>query len=329
MNTPVLLYPTHVEFLNTTLANDIPAGAYYPSIESRTEKFILTRFNPDTLIGPSNHIQNLFNELDNSLPTVDVSYCQFENKQLSNGSIDSRYFPMEEYHNELGKIDNAIESFLASRNFYKRNQLEYKRSILLYGAPGTGKSRYIEHKCVQLIQKHNAVVLRIENYEALRILLDKGLFYIRDHIKDRLKVIVIEELATLVHRNDHTELLNLLDHVSLKEDLLFLMTTNSPEDIPENIVDRPSRVDMIEEIGTDGLKANFKEKWFNFLTGEDIPDTWKRMNFFKQSLSPAYLKELFIATKINNMSIELSWKEIQQRRRKVKERFQASKNIGY
>ena len=79
---------------------------------------------------------------------------------------------------------------------------------------------------------------------------------------NRLKVIVIEELATLVQRNDYTELLNLLDHMALQDNVLFLMTTNSPDVIPENIIDRPSRVDILEEVGNDGYIEGYTEAWY-------------------------------------------------------------------
>lgn len=219
-------------------------------------------------------------------------------------SKETKYFPMEVYHAGLQKVDVGIDLFLSSRDFYIRHQLGYKRAVLLYGAPGTGKSRYIVHKCEQLIQKHQAIVIRIEGYQELRTLLHRGLFHLRDMMKDRLKVIVIEELATLVKYNDHTELLNLLDHIFLQDDMLFLMTTNTPEDIPENIVDRPSRVDILEEINTDGLLEGFIEAWHQFLLGEIMNKSWKSMEFYSKNLSPAYLKELFISTRINKTNVE-------------------------
>lgn len=326
---PVLVYNTHIEFPRAMIAEEIPAGVYYPVMDNKNDQFILSRFNPEALSKRHSEFGILFEELENSVPGMDFSTTGPHPHTILESSKETKYFPMEVYHAGLQKVDVGIDLFLSSRDFYIRHQLGYKRAVLLYGAPGTGKSRYIVHKCEQLIQKHQAIVIRIEGYQELRTLLHRGLFHLRDMMKDRLKVIVIEELATLVKYNDHTELLNLLDHIFLQDDMLFLMTTNTPEDIPENIVDRPSRVDILEEINTDGLLEGFIEAWHQFLLGEIMNKSWKYLEFYSKNLSPAYLKELFISTRINNTNVEATWKDIERRRNKVKTRFRRAEQMGF
>lgn len=326
---PVLVYDNHIEFPGTVIADEIPAGVYYPAVNKISDRFILTRFNPKTTSSELNNIESLFNELDDSTESVTPSDTHLKNGHTRTIKSRKSYFPMENYHTGFKKVDTCINTFLDSKDFYDLNHIGYKRSVLMYGKPGTGKSRYIDNKCKELIESHNAIVLRIEGYSELSLLLNKGLFYIREKMENRLKVIVIEELATIVQRNDYTELLNFLDHVYLQDNLLFLMTTNTPELIPENIVDRPSRVDILEEIGNDGYTNGFIEAWYTFLMGEEMDESWQKMDFYDKELSPAYLKELFISCKLNRSTIESSWKDIEKRRRKIKTRFKSAGEIGF
>lgn len=326
---PVLVYDNHIEFPGTIIADEIPAGVYYPAVDRHTDRFILTRFSPKTNAVPTSRLDTLFSELDESPDHINIEDSISKNDINTIQLAEEKYFPMEKYHNSFKKVDTSIELFLNAKEFYDKNNIGYKRSVLLYGKPGTGKSRYIENKCRQLIKSHNAIVLRIDGYAELSLLLNKGLFYVKEKMENRLKVIVIEELATMVQQRDYTELLHFLDHVYLQDNLLFLMTTNSPEYIPENIVDRPSRVDILEEIGNDNFINGFIEAWYEFLLGEEMDSSWKNLEFYTKDLSPAYLKELFISSKLNRTDINTSWKEIERRRKKVKTRFRNTETIGF
>lgn len=321
----VLVYDTHIAFPTAKSSAEVPAGIYYPAVEQATDQFILTRFSPSLIGENSNDFRDMLREL-----TQDISGLNpFELNRNIHTHEDEGYFLMEKYHAGLKKIEESFQSFLKSRDFFKKNRLGYKRSALLYGSPGTGKSRYIENLAQRFIRDHNAVVIRLESSHDLSVLLQKGIYYINEKMAGRLKIIVIEELATMVMRDNHTELLNLLDHSQLRDDVIFLMTTNNPENIPENIVDRPSRVDILEEIGVNGFSEDFVEAWYEHLIDEPMPVHWKEMPFYREKLSPAYLKELFISMRVNNTDIDTSWAEIEKRRKSIKAQFKSSTDIGF
>jgi len=328
----VLVHDSHIEFPAGKLEYEVPPGKYYPMIDRKSDRFILSRYNPAEHRGPFSDLDELVAELEGTVVRKDVTGKNSikENvASIDHASMTPRYFPMEEYHVGLKQVNEGIDAFLKSKDFYYQNRLGYKRGVLLYGPPGTGKSRYVEHKCDQLITDYDAIVLRLQSYGDLDVLLSRGLYVVKAKMTNRLKVIVIEELATLVQRNDYTELLNLLDHMALQDNVLFLMTTNSPDVIPENIIDRPSRVDILEEVGNDGYIEGYTEAWYEFLMGEKMQESWKSMNFYGKIVNPSYLKELFISAKINSISIETSWKSIERRRHRIRSHFSKSDSIGF
>lgn len=109
---------------------------------------------------------------------------------------------------------------------------------MLYGEPGTGKSRFVEHICDSLIREQDAVVVRIESSNQLDHVVDKGMLCFNDYLEGRLKVFVIEELTNLIrHSSSYAELLNFLDSPHLRNDVIFFITTNYPDKIPNNIID--------------------------------------------------------------------------------------------
>jgi hypothetical protein len=343
--TTVLNFPTHIEFPPAKAYPEVPAGIYYPSVDRSSNRFILMKINPNRSTSPISNgkpfgqgdteADDFMRELAELLDDdIEINPSDFSDKLDIDNLQDTRfldygYFTMENYHTGLAEVESSIQRFLQSNDFYRTQNLGYKRSALLFGEPGTGKSRYIDNLSRRLIQNHNAIVFRIESSNELDLMLEKGMVIVNRVMEGRLKVFVIEELATLVRRGNHTEILNFLDNPLLREDVIFLMTTNTPELIPENIVDRPSRVDILAEVNCNGFKPGFMEAWYQHLMGEPMPEGWSELPFYREKLSPAYLKELFISMKINGVSVDESWTAIQERRRLIRNQFQQNDPIGF
>jgi len=334
--TTVLNYDTHIEFPPAKAYPEVPAGIYYPSVDRSSNRFILMKVNPNRIKNSSTvdtSADDFMRELAELLEDdyVEVNPADYTHKleDQDTGFLDNGYFDMENYHSGLATVESSMNRFLQNTDFYRKQKLGYKRSALLFGEPGTGKSRYIDNLSRRLIHEHNAIVFRIESSNELQLMLEKGMVVINRVMAGRLKVFVIEELATLVRRGNHTEILNFLDNSLLREDVVFLMTTNTPELIPENIVDRPSRVDILAEVNCSGFREGFTEAWYEHLMGETMPEEWKKLPFYREKLSPAYMKELFVSMKINGVSVEESWSAIQSRRRLIKNQFQKADPMGF
>ena len=323
----VLEYETYIDIPDAKPQLSIPAGIYYPSIHDETDRFILLKSKPQRFIE-----QDIVNDIASL--SIDESNLSINDHSTQNGStpktneFEKGYFPIHEYHCGLEKVEASLQQFLKSKDFYVKNNLGYKRSVLLFGDPGTGKSRYIDNFCKRMIHQENAVIIRIEHAFSL-IATFQGIPMLTNILKNRIVIFVIEELASLIENNKTTELLNLLDHSQLRDGYIFLMTTNNPELIPDSIVNRPSRVDVLMNVDLDHLSDDFTDKFYEHITGNTFPEEWRNEPFYTQKLSPAYLKELFVSMIINETTMQSSWEEIENRKRLVKNSFKSTNRVGF
>src|SRR5690606_20389597 len=108
-----------------------------------------------------------------------------------------RYFPLEDYHPGLKMARENIRRFAENEDAYLSRGLNYKRSVLLFGDPGTGKSRMLYEACNDMIASHDAVVIKIDTDSDMDTLFDSGIIPISQLLGDRMKIILIEELSQL------------------------------------------------------------------------------------------------------------------------------------
>lgn len=244
-----------------------------------------------------------------------------------------RYFNMQDYNSALEEVEDNVNNFINNKEFFERNKLDYKRSILLFSVPGTGKTWYIKHKCENLIKSHDAIVINVENSAHLEYL-SEGMQTIDRVLEDRLKIIVVEELAEFCRRSElKTKMLQLLDSPFFRNNMLFFVTTNEPESIPANLIDRPSRLDVLANINIKSYSEEFIADWYQHNTGKKWNTENESMEWFakaKKSLTPVYWAELFKFSELQQISLEESWNKIKARKQLIKDSF-ADKNssIGF
>ncbi|PIN16549.1 AAA+-type ATPase [Handroanthus impetiginosus] len=139
------------------------------------------------------------------------------------------------------RIKSDLENFLKSKQYYHRVGRVWKRSYLLYGSAGTGKSTFIAAMAKFLnydIYEFN--LHKIANDSDLKYLLlqttTKSLLVIED--LDRL----LEEKSTALSESG---ILNFMDGIfsCCGEERVMVFTVNSKENIDANIL-RPGRIDV-------------------------------------------------------------------------------------
>lgn len=186
------------------------------------------------------------------------------------------------------KVVKEIETFWEREDLFRKHNLAFKRGILLYGPPGSGKTCTIKLAINDVIKRHGLVVkfTRPDIFaEGMRVL---------RCIQPLTPVIVLmEDIDSILEHYCESDVINILDGVDMIEKVVFLATTNYPEKLGARILNRPSRFDKRYKIGMPN-EASRKIYLRSLMTAKkeiDI-DRWVKDT---DGFSVAHLKELFIA----------------------------------
>ncbi len=144
----------------------------------------------------------------------------------------------------LSSIIREVEKFWKCDNKYLELGMTHKRSIMLYGPPGCGKTGIIQ-SVIDAVIARNGVAFRLNNVEMFIKVFPK----FREIEPKTPIVAIIEDIENQLSIYE-IQFLELLDgSSSVGGNVLYLSTTNNLEEIPERIRCRPSRVDTLIEVG--------------------------------------------------------------------------------
>lgn len=237
---------------------------------------------------------------DNYFPAGDVV------KTLPTGYYDvirdmsGTYFKKNKLRTEslIELQDDASKSVIAEINRFwtlEKKFVEsgtpYKRGILLYGPPGSGKTCTLRRTVNNMIESHNGLVINWDSLNSTKA----GYELVRTVHKDTPIVFLMEDIDSILRHCCESDLLNYLDGMHDIHKVIFLATTNYPEQLSSRLANRPSRFDKKIFIGMPSLEsrqAYLKAK--KDLTEQEVT-TWAKDT---SGMSFAHLKELYVATKI-------------------------------
>ena len=188
------------------------------------------------------------------------------------------------------KMINEIKKFWELEEVFAENDLTYKRGMLLYGPPGSGKSSAIQILCADIIER-GGIVLRFSCCPSYFI----EMYRIIRQIQPEVPIIVImEDLESILDNYDESEVINILDGVINLDKIVFIATTNYPRKLGSRIINRPSRFD--KRIKIEHPNDICRKMYFEHL----MKDRVKEIDLAKwvkdtKGFSLAHLKELYIA----------------------------------
>lgn len=191
--------------------------------------------------------------------------------------------------------DNSSERVLAGmakfwdmEERYRKHGLLYKRGILLWGPPGSGKTATIT-----LLNKHlldnGGIVIMCDHPKITSM----GLEALRRIEPERRIICIMEDIDEIIEKYGEHDLLALLDGENQVDRIVMLATTNYPDRLGARIVNRPSRFD--ERILVDMPSIEARRTYLSHILGEtDDLDRWVTDT---AGLSIAHLREAVAAVR--------------------------------
>jgi ATP-dependent Clp protease adapter protein ClpS len=149
----------------------------------------------------------------------------------------------------LKLLDRNVLSFVGSREQLRRLGQSTRKGILLYGPPGTGKTHTIRYLASNL-PGHTTLIITaaqialLSHYMNLARLLQPAMVVVED----------VDLIARARNRMGPCQesmlngLLNEMDGLKQDADILFVLTTNRPEELESALANRPGRIDHAIEV---------------------------------------------------------------------------------
>jgi AAA+ superfamily predicted ATPase/ATP-dependent Clp protease adapter protein ClpS len=194
----------------------------------------------------------------------------------------------------LKLLDRNVIRFIESREALRRLGQSTRKGILLYGPPGTGKTHTIRYLAANL-PGHTTLIITagqmglLSQYMTLARLLQPATVVIEDVdliARDR------ENMGGPCEESLLNTLLNEMDGLKDNADILFILTTNRPEQLEAALTGRPGRIDQAIEVPLpdDGCREKLVRlyggglKLSDKIVGEAVART--------KGVSAAFIKEL-------------------------------------
>lgn len=231
---------------------------------------------------------------------------------------------MDEYV-DLGRscerVRNDIELFFDKKEDYKRLRLNHRRGALIYGPPGNGKTYHL----MRIFEKHDGIAIMIpSSMQDMDFLISW-----RDPLKDNRVILVMEEITQRLNGrgNASDDLLSFMDGEYSWTGCYVVATTNHPDMLPGNLVDRPGRFDVVIAFPfpTDGERAVYFRHHLPDAPKSDI----EQIVASTKDYSLSYLKEIVLRIKLHDNKIADVAKEIRERKKLIKAEFSERQRTGF
>jgi cell division protease FtsH len=194
----------------------------------------------------------------------------------------------------LELLERNVINFVHRRPDLAKRKLPTKKGLLFYGPPGTGKTHTI-HYLTRALPGHTTLIITAEQvglldqYMTLARLLQPSIVVLEDVdliARDR------ERMGSACEEVLLNKLLNHMDGLTEDADILFILTTNRPEQLESALASRPGRVDQAIEFplpDPDGRRKLVRL----YAAGLDVPNPVVDAIVKKTDrVSAAFIKEL-------------------------------------
>lgn len=149
----------------------------------------------------------------------------------------------------LRLLERNVHDFIQQRPGLRKLGLAAKNGLLFYGPPGTGKT-YTIHYLASQLPDHTTLLITseqvglLDDYSQIARFLQPAMVVIEDiDLIARAR----EQMRTACEETLLNKLLNEMDGLCEEAELLFVLTTNRPDQIEAALASRPGRIDQAIE----------------------------------------------------------------------------------
>jgi ATP-dependent 26S proteasome regulatory subunit len=186
---------------------------------------------------------------------------------------------------------DSITHFWTREQPFRQHGFLWKRGIMLWGPPGSGKTSTLQ-QLSKLIIKKGGFSVYVNSDPGF---VAHGLTIMRRIEPDRPIIVMIEDIDAIINRYGEANLLALLDGELQIDNVVFIATTNYPELLDARFVNRPSRFDEVIFIGMPNKAARemyLKKKNPRLKDDKKELDIWVKAT---DGWSIAHMRELIVA----------------------------------
>jgi hypothetical protein len=204
-------------------------------------------------------------------------------------------------------IMSDVDKFWVSEDKFKKLGFLWKRGILMYGPPGSGKTSIIQQIASKFIAEGGICVF-MDNPK----MLVHCVRMLKTVEPNRPIAVLMEDIDSIVQNYGESDILALMDGEVQIDNVLFVATTNYPEKLDKRLICRPSRFDIVRKIGMPSDEArrvflSSKSSLLGLPEHEQELDKWVRET---KGFSVAHLKELIISIEVYEADFAASVKRL-------------------